>query len=102
MKQSINLHQFRNAFKDMNRENQFSYEGLEVLFNHLEQYESDTGESVEFDVIGLCCEFVEMTEQEIKDSYASASEYDDVEDFISENTWYCGRTEQNTLVFQQF
>jgi hypothetical protein len=101
MKQTINLNDFRNTFKAHERTN-FSYEGLEVLFNHLEQYESDTGESVEFDVIGLCCEFVEMTEQEVKDCYTSATEYDDVEDFISETTWYCGRTEQNTFVFQQF
>ena len=101
MIQTINLNQFRDAFKAQERTN-FSYEGLALLFDALEDYEQNTGEDMELDVIEICCEFVEMTEQEIKDSYTSASEYDDVEDFISDSTWYCGRTEQNTFVFQQF
>jgi hypothetical protein len=102
MIQTINLNQFRNAFKDMNRENQFSYEGLALLFDALEDAEHGREEPYELDVIGLCCEFVEMTEQEFRGNYSRVDDYDDIEDCISDNTWYCGRTEQNTFVFQQF
>ena len=56
MKQTINLHQFRQAFADCGRANQFSYEALETLYEHLIQWEQDTGEEVELDVIGLCCD----------------------------------------------
>ena len=36
MKQTINQYDFADAFKKMNRADNFSYEGLKVLFNYLE------------------------------------------------------------------
>lgn len=44
MKQTINIHQFRQAFQDMGRIKQFSYDGLEVLFNYIEACERDEDE----------------------------------------------------------
>ena len=35
MKKTINLHNFRQEFINYNRQNYFSYEGLEELFNRL-------------------------------------------------------------------
>ena len=58
MKTMVNLHDFRAAFKRV-RPNSFSYEGITALFNYLEEYEADTGEELELDVIGLCCDFTE-------------------------------------------
>lgn len=112
MIQTINLHQFREAFRLHERTN-FSYEGLEVLFNHLEQWENDTGEQWVLDVIGLCCEFSELSLSELLDSYTDITDEpltDDNEaellsiatDYLNENTWLCGLTEQNTFVFQSF
>ncbi len=61
MKQSISLNQFRDAFVEMNRENQFSYDGLEYLFEYLEEiYDGE----YDLDVIALCCEFVEYDSYE--------------------------------------
>ena len=59
MIQSINQYDFERAFSDMGRKDQFTYEGKKALFEHLEQYEENTGEQVELDVIALCCEFTE-------------------------------------------
>ena len=59
MIQSINQYDFERAFVDMGRQDQFSYEGKKALFDYLEQYEDDTGEQIELDVIALCCEFTE-------------------------------------------
>lgn len=112
MIQTINLYQFREAFRLHERTN-FSYEGLEVLFNHLEQWENDTGEQWVLDVIGLCCEFSELSLSELLDSYTDITDEpltDDNEaellsiatDYLNENTWLCGLTEQNTFVFQSF
>lgn len=112
MKQTINLHQFREGFRLHEREN-FSYEGLEVLFDSLESLEQDTGVEHEFDVIALCCDFSELSLSELLDSYTDITDEpltDDNEaellsiatDYLNENTWLCGLTEQNTFIFQSF
>lgn len=61
MFQSINEYDFRQSFHAMNRGDNFSYEGLTALFDYLEDYEESTGESLELDVIGLCCDFCEYS-----------------------------------------
>ncbi|WP_341216117.1 hypothetical protein [uncultured Wocania sp.] len=59
MKQTINFTDFTDAFKNYNRQEQFSYNGKKALFEYLEEYEESTGEEIELDVIALCCEYVE-------------------------------------------
>jgi hypothetical protein len=104
MYQSVNEYDFRNAFHNMGRGEQFSYEGLEILFNALEQYESDADQKMELDVVALCCDFSEMTLNEIKASY-DIEDGEDVEDYLSDNTWVLGSHEVDGVkyfVFQQF
>ena len=66
MVQTINLHDFRKAFQEI-RPNNFSYEGLESIFNYFE----DVGEEneMELDVIGVCCDFTECTLDDFIKSY---------------------------------
>lgn len=59
MKTSINFSAFVDAFRSMNRMDNFSREGLESLFDYLEQYEQAGGEEIELDVIALCCDYAE-------------------------------------------
>jgi len=59
MKRTINVHEFRDAFRDYGRDDSFSYNGLGALFDWLEELEDDWGEDIELDVIGLCCDFSE-------------------------------------------
>jgi hypothetical protein len=62
MKKTIDsVSEFRDEFHRMGRGSQFSYDGLAVLFEHIEDYEQDTGEEWELDVIALCCEFTEYS-----------------------------------------
>lgn len=68
MKQSINSYEFHRAFESMRPDN-FTYEGREALFEYLEQYEEDTGEEIELDVIALCCFYSEMTMEEVINDY---------------------------------
>ena len=78
---------FADAFRRMGRENQFSREALEALFNYLEDYEQDTGEDLELDVIALCCEFTEYTTAvEAASDYGfttelEAEDYEDAESY---------------------
>jgi hypothetical protein len=59
MKTNVNFNDFIDAFRNMDRENQFSYEGKKALFEYEEQLEEDLATEQELDVIGLCCEYAE-------------------------------------------
>jgi hypothetical protein len=81
MKTRVTLDDFVQAFKDHGRESQFSRPALYGLFNYLEQYEEDTGEDVDLDVIALCCDYTEADYKDIADDYGiDVSECADVED----------------------
>ena len=75
MKQTINSYEFQNAFKQARPDN-FSYDGLEALFEYLEQYETDTGEEIELDVIALCCDYSELSIDEVISQYTINDEID--------------------------
>jgi len=60
MKITLTESEFINRFLAIRPDN-FSREGLRALFGHLEELERDLGEEVEFDPIGLCCEWSEYS-----------------------------------------
>ena len=59
MKTTVNFCDFCDRFRDMGRNDAFSYEGKRALFEYLEQYEEDCVEEIELDVIALCCDYSE-------------------------------------------
>ena len=69
MKQTVNVYQFRDAFMNL-RPNNFSYEGLAVLFDWFEEYEASTDTEIELDVIAICCDYTQSTIQEALDYYS--------------------------------
>ena len=100
--QSINnVHQFREAFRLAGRGDQFSYEGLEVLFDYLDNLSEDIGEPIELDVVALCCDYYESSIEELIDNYnIDASEVDEddpdsiievVREYLEDNTSVCGQ-----------
>ena len=89
-----NIHQFREAFRLAGRMDQFSHEGLEVLLNYLEQF----NESIELDVVALCCDYYESSIEELIDNYKiDLSEADPdsitevVREYLEDNTSVCGQ-----------
>lgn len=60
MKQIVNFSQFCDSFSEQYRRN-FTYEGKRVLFDYLEELESDLDVEIELDPVALCCEYVEYT-----------------------------------------
>ena len=46
MKKTVNFYEFRDWF-EKNRPNNFSYSGLQTLWEMLEEYEDSTGEEIE-------------------------------------------------------
>lgn len=97
MKSTIeNASQFRDAFHRAGRGTQFSYEALGMLFDYFEECDPD----MELDVIAICCEYCEMSEDELCEQYDMAPD-DNVELFLESRTAYIGATNAGH-VFAQF
>ena len=109
MKTTIDLYDFRDAFHRMGRADQFSHEGLHILFDYLEEMERDIGEEMELDVIALCCDYSEDTIEDIAENYRlGLSECGDdgeraeaVRKLLYENDAYVGETTE-TIVYRIF
>ena len=67
---TVSLYDFRQAFVTANRHENFSYEGLELIFDHLEALSDDISESIDLDVIAICCEYSECTIAEYIEDYS--------------------------------
>jgi hypothetical protein len=84
MYQQINEYDFIRAFEQVRPDN-FSRAGLSALYDYLEQYEEDTGEQIELDVIAICCEYAEYESlEEFQEDYGD--DYESIEDIESETT----------------
>lgn len=105
MKTTVSRYDFERAFVDADRKENFSYEGLKALFDYFEDYEEQTAEEIELDVIAICCEYFEDTAEEIARNYSIDlsdldPEDDDykeqcteaVRDYLNENTQLVGET----------
>ncbi|KKM76414.1 hypothetical protein LCGC14_1380290 [marine sediment metagenome] len=81
MKQTVNFSQFCDAFRGMNRDNNFSYDGKRALFDYIEEYEEGTGEDTELDIIALCCEFTEYENlAELQENYSDIESTEELND----------------------
>jgi hypothetical protein len=102
MKTTVSRYDFKRAFVDADRKENFSYEALGLLFDYFEDYEEQTGEEIELDVIAICCEYAEDTVADIARNYSidlnDANPEDDdqcrqiVFDYLSDNTSVIGDT----------
>lgn len=54
-----NSYQLEQLFREYGREDHFSYEGFNALYDYLEELSECNGEDFEIDVIELCCDFTE-------------------------------------------
>lgn len=108
MIQTISVYDFRDAFKRCGRGDQFSYEGLELIFDYIEEYEESTGEQVELDVVALCCEWCEQSPEDIAMAYnleISVSEENTLQtvlEYLHDETQVAGVTDSGNVVYVQF
>ena len=92
MKQTITKSMFRDAFVHMGRKENFSYDGLGVLFDYLEEIDEDH----ELDVIALCCDFSEDTIENVLKEYG----LDSIEELQEKTTVLS--VDDETIVYQGF
>ena len=110
MKQKLYFDDFNLAFHRFGRGNQFSRDALKAIFEYLESIEEATDEELELDVIAICCDFSEMTLDEIINSYnINVSECEDrqeqhliISDYLSDNAVWYAETDNESYVFLQF
>jgi len=108
MKTTVYFSEFCDYFHKIRPDN-FSYQGLRVLFAHFEEIEDSCGEESELDVIGICCEFSEATWQAIASDYSI--EIDETEneeeqkvqvlDFLADQGTLVGETD-HSIIYRNF
>ena len=102
MKQTIDsASQFRDAFHRAGRSDQFSYEALELLFDHLEELDPD----MELDVIAICCDYAEDSPEDVIESYGieydedAPTDHDAATAYLEANTIIVGTTSTGAIVY---
>ena len=76
---TINEYDFTTAFHKMGRSDNFTYKGLNALYDYLDMLGDDIGEPIELDVIALCCEYNEYEDlEEFQGDYGD--DYQSIED----------------------
>ena len=95
MKQTITTHEFRTAFSDAERNN-FSRSGLGELFSYFEDYEQNSGEEMELDVIAICCDYSEEPIKDVLKNYKLES----IEELSQKTSvvWY----DEETVIYAVF
>lgn len=109
MKQTVDFQTFRDTFRAYGRNN-FSRDGMALLFDYLEQYEADTGTEIELDVVALCCDYNEDHWENVAHDYSidlTDCEDDDdkieaVRDYLTYNTTVVGQPLPGVFLYQVF
>ena len=101
MIQTINVSDFRDAFRACGRAEQFSYEALGALFDYLEELDPD----FELDVVALCCDYSEDSAEDIAANYdIKVDSVDELEDavraYLEEHTSIVAETASGFLYAQ--
>ena len=91
----IGLYEFREAFSHCDRKDNFSYDGLEVLFDYLDDL-SDCFGNIKLDVIAICCEYTESTIVEALECYDLTS----LEE-LQDNTLVLN-VDSDTIIYQNY
>ena len=110
MKTTIDFSDFREAFRNYDRESSYTREGLAMLFYYLEELEADLGEEIELDVIAICCDYDENHWEDVAANYSidldDCEDEDDkieaVRDYLSENTTLVGEPLPGTFLYVAF
>lgn len=79
MKTTVSISEFREAFASYDREN-FSYAGLEALYNWITELDDSCGTETELDVIALCCEFTEYVNLDEFHQNYNKEDYETIDD----------------------
>lgn len=110
MKTTLSKSQFISDFRAVRPDN-FSYEALELLFDHFEELENSLEQEIEFDPIAICCDFDELFYRDIIEQYDTdipddcTDETDQIKyirEWLHEQTMVVGEPFEGVFVYQCF
>ena len=78
---TINFTDFVQAFRALDRQDQFSYEALQALFDY---YDDESMGDTDLDVIAICCEWAEYTADELQEQFGHLGDFDTEEELLDE------------------
>lgn len=80
IKKTVSESEFIDSFlKSDTYKNNFTYDGLVALYEHLEQLSEDIEQDIEFDMIALCCEFTEFNSfEDFQLQYPDIKDYEEI------------------------
>lgn len=97
MLQRITQQTFIEAFKQANRQHQFSRYALGALFDYFENVDTE----MELDVIAICCYYAEETVESLCDMYSFDGDRAGLIDFLNEQRAFIADL-GNTIVYRKF
>lgn len=70
MKQTVTESMFRDEFRKSFYKDNFTHEGLGLLFEYLEQYEQDCDTEIELDVVAICRDYSQDSLDVVLENYS--------------------------------
>jgi len=98
MTKKIYFYGFEKEFRDYEREDNFSYEGLRALFDYFEMLEEDCNMTIELDAMAICCEYTEDSIQNIADNYGIEGDREEILEILMDNTQVIEIDEDNVII----
>ena len=104
--QTINFSMFCDSFRSVRPDN-FSYEGLRILYDHILELAEIANSPIELDVIALCCEYTEGTAEEVIEAYNVPVDPDSdklatATEWLVDNWALVGVTDSGMIVYSPF
>ncbi len=112
---NLSFLEFRKAFTTCGLTDQFSHQGLKVLYDYLTDLEDECRTEMELDVVALCGYYSEATIGEIAEDYNVELDEDEqdgldedekeealkekVLSYLADRTRVCGETPAGTVVY---
>ena len=93
--------QFRDAFRDAGRKDQFSYDGMAVLYDWMDENYPDYA----LDVVELCCYYAESSADDLADDYSidvDGNKLQCVVDYVNHHSVVLGVTTAGNIVYSKF
>ena len=93
---------FRDVFlSSANYSENFSYDGLNALYDYFSKLEDELNESIEFDYISIAGEYSELTIEELRDSYSVDKDIDVIK-YLQEHTQVIEIENSDSVIIQDY
>ena len=93
---------FRDVFLSSdNYSENFSYDGLNALYDYFSKLEDELNESIEFDYISIAGEYSELTIDELRDSYSLDKDIDVIK-YLQEHTQVIEIENSDSVIIQDY